>query len=389
MKPARPPLPYGAALIGETERAAVDAVLSSGPLYRYHGSAVSALEQRFAAWIGHDARALAVNSGTSALQLALAACELEDRAEVLVPTFGFVSAATAVHAVGGVPRFVGVDRSTAMDVAAAEDAVGDRTGAILAVHPHGTPCDLDGVMALAHRHGLLVVEDVAQACGGSFRGRRLGTFGHAAAFSFQHFKLIATGEGGMVATADRGVHDRASFLHDSAAVWTMPNRVERIASVRGAPGNLRMSELEGALGLVQLERCDRVVADLRAVKARALEMLSDSERCAPATSADAAGDVGTHLIVYMEEKEEAVEAVAALAERGFAASPLLGERGTTRHWAGDWGAVLERCGIALPEPEVIERDRQLLETGVVVQLDVTLDEDDVQGWLDSLATALG
>lgn len=383
------PRPYGALLIGEPERAAVDALLSSGVLYRYQGSAVSSLEERFAVWLGDGTLALAVNSGTSALQLALATCELEPGEEVLVPTFGFVSAATAVHAVGAVPRFVSVDRSLTVDGAIAASMVTDRSRAILAVHPCGTPCDLEAVATLARRFDMRIVEDVAQACGGTFRGRRLGTFGHTAAFSFQHFKLIATGEGGMMVTRDPDAHDRASFLHDSAALWTMPERAARVAVVAGAPGNMRMSEIEGTIGLIQLERCDEVVAHLRGLKRRAVELFTGGGRCTPAPSADAAGDVGTHLVAYLADADDAADAVSALRGRGIAAARILGDPGSNRHWAGDWHGVLERCGIALPDPDVIDHDQRTLATGVVVQLDATLSDERAESWLEQLGCVLG
>jgi dTDP-4-amino-4,6-dideoxygalactose transaminase len=380
--PARP-RPYGAALFGAAEQGAVLEVLRRGILYRYHGRAVTTFEERFAGWLGEEVEALAVNSGSSALLLAYAACGLGPGDEVLVPTFGFVSAASAVHAVGAVPRFVGVEASGAIDVEAAAAAVNERTRAILAVHPLGAACDLEAVGALAARFDLRVIEDVAQACGGTYRGRRLGTYGDAAAFSFQHFKLIATGEGGMLVSGSGEVLDHAAFLHDSAAPWTMPERTARVGAVATAPGNLRMSELEGAIGLVQLGRCEGLLAGLRRRKRLALAAI---EGCSTPALADPAGDAGSHLIVRVEA-DGAADRAAALREHGVAASPLLGPPGTNRHWAGDWGDLLDRCGIPGPSPETLAADRARLGDELVVQLEVgaTAGED---AWLEGLIAGL-
>jgi dTDP-4-amino-4,6-dideoxygalactose transaminase len=185
----------GSAQVGEAEGKAVEEVLNDQVFYRYHGSKVTAFEQRFAAGLLDGRRTLAVNSGSSALQIAFAALDTEPGFEVLVPVLGFVSAATAVIAAGGMPRFVPVDRSLGIDVPAAASYVTNRTRAVLTVHYAGATCDLTAVSGFARAHGLHVVEDAAQACGASFAGRPAGTHGVVSAFSFQHFKLLSTGEG--------------------------------------------------------------------------------------------------------------------------------------------------------------------------------------------------
>lgn len=116
------------------------------------------------------------------------------------------------------------------------------------MHFQGAACDLTAVWALAEEYGLHVVKDVAQACGGTYWGRALGTHGTVAAFSFQHFKLLSTGEGGLVATADDTLADRALCLHDAASCWVAPEVTARVDRLTLPPTNLRMSELEGALG---------------------------------------------------------------------------------------------------------------------------------------------
>jgi 8-amino-3,8-dideoxy-alpha-D-manno-octulosonate transaminase len=379
----------GATQIGGEELAAVEAVLRRQILYRYHGSTVDELEERFGRWLGDGARTLAVSSGTAAIQLAFAALDLQPGYEVLVPSIGFVSAATAIHSAGGVPRFVPVDRSLGIDPAAAMVAVTDRTRAVLAVHPYGSPCDIAGVLSLARGVDVVVVEDVAQCCGGTFAGRRLGTFGAAAAFSFQHFKLLTTGEGGMVATGDATVHDRATFLHDAAAIWARPDASSRVGSVRIAPLNLRMSEIEGALGLVQLDRCDRSIARLRSAMAPLRSYLAEVSGLTLRALPDPAGEIATNLVFFLGDRAEAAWVVEALRAEGVNASLLLSDPpGGNRHWAGDWIPVLERCGMPLPDGDVIEADRRLLDPGVVLPLDIRYSEEDIAETLAALRKVL-
>src|SRR5579884_4541817 len=149
----------GAAAYGDEEIAAVTAVLRERKLWRYHGDRVTRFEREVEARLG-GGRALAVNSGTSALYLALAALDASTGAEVIVPTYGFVSCATAVAAAGFIPRFAPVDQSLGIDVSAL--AQHSNAAAVLAVHTAGAACDLDGVLAFAERTGAVVVEDVAQ-----------------------------------------------------------------------------------------------------------------------------------------------------------------------------------------------------------------------------------
>ncbi|MFL5910658.1 MAG: DegT/DnrJ/EryC1/StrS family aminotransferase [Gaiellaceae bacterium] len=371
-----PPLAVGADQIGDEDVTAVEALLRGKMLYRYRGSAVEHFERSFEAWLDAGSRALAVSSGSAALQLALAAVDLEPGAEVIVPTVGFVSIATAVHAAGAVPRFAPVGEALCVDPDRALATAGDRTGAIVAVHSYGSSADLDALSTIAERHEACVVEDVAQACGGSFRGRRLGTFGRAAAFSFQHFKLATTGEGGMVVTSEADAYARAAVAHDAAAKWNIPALARQVRSLPFPPGNLRMSELEAALGAVQIARCDSLISRLRAIKA-ALVPHVDVSGITTRPHADPAGDIGSHMIFYAETYEEADWAARALRAEGVCAASLLGGSSGNRHWAGEWGSVLESFGAPPPDADVLAADEGVLRRGVTVAIDPRMDDRDV------------
>src|SRR5262245_13592122 len=206
----------------EAAVAAVRAVMRARKLFRFGGpggplqpSRVRELELAFAERLAVR-HTLAVNSGTSALVCGLAALGVGPGDEVIVPAFTWVSTASAVVAVGAVPVIAEVDDSLTLDVADVERRLSAHTRAIIAVHMRGAPARLDALVALARARGLRLVEDVAQAAGGSFRGRRLGTIGDVAAFSFQMSKILTAGEGGLVATGDAAIHRRAAMYHDSA-----------------------------------------------------------------------------------------------------------------------------------------------------------------------------
>ena len=194
------PIGVGASQIGPRERELVERVLRSRHLYRHRGGEVAAFERAFSLWLdsGRGPYCLAVNSGSTALTLSLAALGLPSGAEVIIPSYGFVACATAVLAAGAIPVLHPVDRNLGLEVGMLSERIGPKTGAILAVHAHGSSCSIDEIVSIGLAAGVSVIEDVAQVCGGSNGGRPLGTMGVFGCFSFQEFKLITTGEGGLL-----------------------------------------------------------------------------------------------------------------------------------------------------------------------------------------------
>ena len=369
----------GALQIGAAEQAAVEQVLRQRVLYRYHGNTVSEFESQFGRWLGAQAaQCLAVNSGSSALLLAFAALNLQPGDEVLLPTIGFVSAVTAILAAGGVPRFVPVDRSLGINPDIAKSLVSARTRALLAVHPYGSPCNLPALREVVESFGGIMIEDAAQACGAKLRGRRVGTFGTLACFSFQYFKPLMTGEGGMVITPDEDLLDRISFMHDAAAIWTMPERAARVEYVRFPPLNLRMSEIEGAIGLAQLTRYDDVLARMKAIKMALYNHLKEKSGFTLRPHADLDGEIGSSLIFYVKDAATVQWIVAALQAEGVRAASLRGEPGTNRHWVIDWLPILSKSGYqaSLVMPPFVDSCR--LEDGVIFPIDVRYSDEDVE-----------
>jgi dTDP-4-amino-4,6-dideoxygalactose transaminase len=230
------------------ERAVLDA-LRSGKWGAHAGSRVAEFGRRFATFqqAGH---AVCVTNGTAALEVALRAVGVGPLDEVIIPPYTFVATATAVLSIGAIPVFCDILPDTYLiDAADAERRVTPRTRAIVPVHIAGQPADLDAVGAVAGRHGLKVVEDAAQAHGAAWQGRRVGAIGDAGTFSFQSSKNLNAGEGGVVLTDDRAVAERAWSL---ANVGRIPDGAWYQHEVMGF--NLRLTELQGALLLAQMER---------------------------------------------------------------------------------------------------------------------------------------
>ena len=246
-------LPATGPLLGEDERAAVERVLASGLLAQ--GPEVAAFEAEFAGHVG-DRPCVAVNSGTSALLLALLALGIGRGDEVIVPSFSFAATANAVVLAGARPVFVDIEpEHFCVDPSAVLAAITARTAAIVPVHLYGHPAAMDRLVAVAVTHGLAVVEDAAQAHLAAFDGRPVGTFGAAAAFSFYPTKNMTTGEGGLVACADESTARKVRLLRNQGMERRYENEVVGY--------NMRMTDLHAAIGRVQLRRLPGWTADRR------------------------------------------------------------------------------------------------------------------------------
>lgn len=254
--------------IGDEELALVTEVIRSGSLFRMGAadSKVRQLEQNFAAWLGVP-HVAASTSGTASIHLAIAALDPEPGDEIIVTPITDWGSIAPILSQNAVPVFADVDpRTYCIDPAAVERVITPRTRAILAVHLFGQPADIDGLLAVARRHNLPLIEDCSQAHGATYRGQKVGTFGDIACFSLQQSKQMTAGEGGLTATRNAAWATRMRLFSDKG--W------QREGSLREhlfLGLNYRMSELQGAVALAQLGKVDRVVA----LRQRAAGMLDD------------------------------------------------------------------------------------------------------------------
>lgn len=226
------------------ERLAVDRVVRSGSLAQ--GPEVNKFEVRFSELVNNRS-CVAVNSGTSGLHLALMAAGIGPGDEVIVPSFSFAATANAVRLAGATPIFVDIDpRTYNIDPAAVEAAITTRTRAIQPVHLYGLPADMSRLTEIANKNGLEVFEDAAQAHLASIEDRPVGTFGRAATFSFYATKNMTSGEGGMVTCQDENLARMIKLLRNQGMEKKYQNELVGF--------NNRMTDIQAAIGLVQLSR---------------------------------------------------------------------------------------------------------------------------------------
>jgi dTDP-4-amino-4,6-dideoxygalactose transaminase len=245
-------IPVARPVVGEREVDAVAAVLRSGNLTQ--GERVAEFEAAFGEQVVDGSLCVAVNSGTSALHLALLAAGIGPGDEVIVPSFTFAATANAVAMTGATPVFADIDRASfCVDPAAVLAAVTPKTSAVMPVHLYGHPAAIDEIRAIADRHSLLVIEDAAQAHAASFDGRPVGAWGDAGCFSFYPTKNMTTGEGGIVCTRDEQLARTVRLLRNQGQERKYENEIVGL--------NNRMTDMNAAIGLVQLEHLETWTVD--------------------------------------------------------------------------------------------------------------------------------
>jgi len=240
----------------------VEAVLRSGKVNYWTGKRGMEFEKRFAEWQGSK-HAISVATGTAALHVSLASLGIGPGAEVIVPSYTFIASSFSIVQAGAIPRFADVNREDhCISVESAEKLVTERTRAIMPVHLYGNVCDMDKINAFAKKHKIFVIEDNAEAFGGYFKGRKTGTLGKIAGCSFCQNKTFTTGgEGGMVTTDDeelawkaRSFRDHGYDVKQRLSLLELEQKLPYIHNMVG--WNYRMTEMQSAIGLAELDRME-------------------------------------------------------------------------------------------------------------------------------------
>jgi dTDP-4-amino-4,6-dideoxygalactose transaminase len=305
-------------VIEDDEKQALLAALDSGQLAQ--GPRVAAFEAAFARYVGVG-HAVAVNSGTAALHVALLAHGIGAGAgsspddEVIVPAMSFAATANAVLHAGARPAFVDIrEDDYGIDVAQVEAAITPRTRAVIGVHLYGQPCDVVALAAVCDRRNIVLIEDAAQAIGAEAGGRRAGSFG-TACFSLYATKNFYTGEGGMIATDDAEVAERARVFRSQG------ERTRYVTEMLGY--NYRMTEYTAALGLAQLPKVDDRNARRRANAARLTELLRGNEAIAlPSVLPDRSHVWHQYVLRVIAGRESRDALRTGVAERGIESAPF-------------------------------------------------------------------
>lgn len=292
----------GIELIGEEEIAEVMQVLTSRYLSRYgpdddpeFGAKCRHVEQGIAALAGVR-YALGLSGGGSAgLWISLLGLGVGPGDEVIVPGFTYVASISAIVYARATPVLAEVDDSFNLDPVDVEARITPRTRAIIAVHMLGAPARLDELKDVADRNGIALIEDCAQAFGASYQGQGVGGIGAAGVFSFNEYKTITCGDGGMIVTDDEDLYGRLFAIHDQGHA---PDRLGSKYAERPFLGmNFRMTELSGAVLLAQVRKLDTIRSHLRANKAIVKSTIADLPGLTFRTIVDPEGDLATHLVV--------------------------------------------------------------------------------------------
>jgi perosamine synthetase len=284
------------------------------------GPYVSRFEAEFAARVGRK-HGVAVANGSVALHVAVEALELGSGDEVILPTFTIISCAAAIVRSGAAPVLVDCDPLTFnMDCRQVANRITPRTKAVMAVHLYGLPVDIQPIITLASEHGLVVIEDAAQMHGQTYRGRPCGSFGDLSTFSFYSNKHVTTGEGGMILTDDDNLASRCRGLRNHC----MSSDRRFVHEELG--WNFRMSNLQAAVGVAQLERLDVVVARKRAIGALYDTLLGDDlpiQRPLPATDYAQNAYWAYAVVLKPEAQLGAPEVIKRMASQGIGCRPFF------------------------------------------------------------------
>lgn len=335
--------------IGEPEVKRIRRLIESGQLFRYGQR--TECERFEAAWARHVGvpHARMTNSGTSSLYAALVGLGIGPGDQVIVPSYTYMATALAVVSAGAIPVVADVDESLTLSPRDLKRRLTKHTRAVIPVHMVGLPCDMKGIMKIARKHELLVLEDACQAVGGGYEGRKLGSIGHAGAFSFNFFKIITCGEGGGFVTHNREVFERGSVAVDCCAYYWNPE--EKREELQFAGHNFRASEFEGAILNVQLGRLDGILRRMREHKKELLQTGVDAGLTSIVNNS-LDHECGSHLGFRFSAEKQARAFADGLRQRQVGAFLPMD---TGRHVYNRWDPILRYQGGHHPALNTFER----------------------------------
>ncbi|MCS6830558.1 MAG: DegT/DnrJ/EryC1/StrS family aminotransferase [bacterium] len=387
--------------IGEEEVEEVRKVLLSGHLFRVgegvegHLHEVDQFEREWAQTIGTEYALCMVGGGTAALICGLVGMGIGPGDEMIVPGYTWMATATSVLAVGAIPVLVEVDETLALDPEDVRRKITPNTRAIIPVHMVGRPANMRALLEIAREHDLMVLEDCCQADGGSYGGKRLGSWGNAGAFSFNYFKIISCGEGGALTTNDRTLYERALVFHDGGATFRPYAKELDIPIFVGV--QLRADEVMGAILRVQLRRLDGILNDLRRIRKRFEQELEDVPGLRFAPNNDPEGDCGVVVAFQFDSEAEARDFAAQV--KGWL--PI----DSGKHVYSNWEPLLKKRVMHHPDmnpfnhprnqrlrtdytPDMCPRTLDILRRTVFLSLHPDWDEKEVTGRIEACRKAV-
>lgn len=381
--------------MGETEKEQIHEVLETGILFRYEFDKerkghykVAEFEEKFAQYTG-AVYAHAVTSGTAALRVALAALGVSPGDEVITQGFTFVATFEAIIEAGAVPVPAEIGKTLNLDPDDFREKITEKTKAVIPVHMLGSPAHIQDIIKIAREHNVKVLEDTAQAIGAAVGGKKLGTWGDMGTYSFDFYKTLTTGEGGMVVTNDPELYTRASQYADHGHDHN-PD-VGRALEGRSFLGfNYRMGEIQGAIGLAQLAKLDQMIERQRQNQELIRETLESLEGVEMRELPEHGKDTFTHVCFFVENAQKAVAFQKGLAAKGVQAIYF---KDNLWHYLPNWEHILHKKTIwAGPHPfggpiygkdfgyspDMLPKSDAILERLLVIPVSLQMDEGKIR-----------
>ncbi len=366
----------GFELIGKEEKGAVDQVFDKGGvLYRYglddrrkNIFRVDKFEQEIAKKQGVK-YCLCVCNGTAALKLALFGLGIKPGDEVITQSFTFIATVEAILELGAKPVICEVDKSLNMDPIDLEKKITDKTKVIIPVHMAGVSAKMDEIMVIAQKHNIPVLEDSAQALGGMYKGKHLGTIGEAGIYSLDIGKIITCGEGGLLVTDNEEVYLKAREYSDHGHEQN-PDFPRGEDTRRFWGFNYKITEIQGAVGLAQLKKLDYILKKQKENKSRIKQAISDISNIEFRELPDSDGDASDALIFFAENSEKAKKFAELLKERGLGTKNL--PDAINWHFAGTWNHIFSPDELNFPQSESI------LRRAIAIPIMVVMDDETIE-----------
>jgi len=331
----------------------------------------------------------AVASGTAALKVALKALGVKPGDEVITQAFTFVATVEAILDCNAVPVIVDVDETLNMSSKSLKKAISAKTKVVIPVHMLGVSAEMNEILSLCKERRISILEDNAQSCGGTYNGRYLGTIGEVGCFSFDFGKIITSGEGGMVVTNKEDYFIKARSYQDHGHEYSKTLSKGKEAALM--PGfNFRMSEMQAAVGMVQLGKLDRIIERQRANKRSMKEFLLQNQQKLQIhfrKISDEKGDIGDALIFFVGSKKRALEIASRLLQANISPKNLPGA--LRWHFAGEWDHIFGNHPYYSSDWKTRwDKSRELLEQAIALPVFVKDDEKIIKEKMKIVAKAL-
>lgn len=339
--------------IGKEEINAVADAINERILFKTNGDIYQRTETKMNEIFG-SRYSIVMTSGHAALEAALVAAGVGPGDEVIVPGYTYIATAMAVICAGAIPVLCDINETLTMDPKDFEAKITKHTKAVIPVHIQGFPSKMDEICEIAKKHNIVVVEDACQADGAKYKGKRLGTWGDAGAYSFNFFKIITAGEGGGLVTDNRMIFENANIYHDASAIAYFGKQMENYTATSFCGKEYRTNAISCAILLEQFNKLDSIIADLKKNQMALREKLAPY--CTFAPSNDIEGDLGTTIAIQFETEEAARK--FGTYEGVNCGLPI----DTGKHVYTNWSCIMEKKGALNPlmDPFKFEANKDII-----------------------------